>query len=329
MTPLVREGYRSARRLTRLHARSFYLASALLFGARRRAAFALYAFCRRLDDVVDTGPKEGLPQRVSGAARVVEALFAAGADADTRLPASGPWEASELAALQDTLRRFCIPKAPFVDLLLGMEMDVHTTRYQRFAELERYCDCVAGTVGLMLCPVLGAHQPAALAAATDLGRAMQLTNILRDAKEDLARGRVYLPEEELQAFGLTVEDLHLGRVDDRMRAFLRWQIARARALYARAAFGIGFLRGFGTRRMVRLMGALYGGILNAIEEQGYDVFSARARVPWQKKLALVVRALVRPGSLLKSAPRAPAFLVPPAEAGLRAAARLLEAEPGP
>jgi 15-cis-phytoene synthase len=310
VTALVRAGYRSARGLTRAEAKSFYVASALLFGARRRAAFALYAFCRRLDDVVDTGPAAGLAGRLRLARAVVASLYQGAAAPPAALPL---WPPAELAALADTIARFHIPEGPFQDLLSGMEMDVRGVRYRRFAELDRYCYCVAGTVGLMLCPVLGYSHPAALPAAADLGRAMQLTNILRDVKEDAARGRVYLPSEELSAFGLEEADLRRGQVDERLRAFLRWQIARARAYYARAALGVRYLKGFGTRRMVRLMGALYGGILLAIEAQGYDVFSARAHLPTSAKLRLAARALFRPASLLPEPDTQPVLPLLPTE----------------
>ncbi len=313
MTALVREGYRRAQGLTRLHARSFYLASVLLFGARRRAAFALYAFCRRLDDVVDVGPKQAVAERLAGARAVVAQLFESAGPAEDAAGPPAPWHRAELAALKDAIRRFAIPRAPFLDLLSGMEMDVRPKAYPRFAELDRYCYCVAGTVGLMLCPVLGYSDPRALGAAADLGRAMQLTNILRDVKEDLARGRVYLPADELSAFGLGEEDLQRGQVDDRLRAFLRCQIARARAFYARAARGIPFLQGFGTRRMVKLMGALYGGILTAIEAQDYDVFTARAHLPFATKLRLALQALFFPQTLLPAPAAEPAVPLLPTE----------------
>ncbi len=312
MTALVKEGYRRAQGLTRVHARSFYVASLLLFGARRRAAFALYAFCRRLDDVVDVGPTDAVAERLARARALVAHLFDASPAEDTG-GQDYPWHPAELAALKDAIRRFAIPRAPFLDLLSGMEMDLRLKAYPRFAELDRYCYCVAGTVGLMLCPVLGYSDERALTAAADLGRAMQLTNILRDVKEDLARGRVYLPADELSAFGLGEEDLQRAQVDDRMRAFLRCQIARARAFYARAARGIPFLQGFGTRRMVKLMGALYGGILCAIEAQGYDVFSARAHVPFSAKLRLAIRALFRPQTLLPAPAAEPAVPLLPSE----------------
>ena len=318
MNALVRQGYRTAREVTRRHARSFSFASVLLFGARRRAAFALYAFCRRLDDLVDHGGDgpEHLAQRLGRARALIARLYvdaphladptrgpvagrAAGALAD------GAWDAAELAALRDTIQRFSVPEQPFQDLVSGMEMDLAGHRYVTFADLELYCDRVAGTVGLLMVPVLGTSDPRAAAAAADLGRAMQLTNILRDVREDLARGRVYLPEDELAAFGLSREDLARGTVDDRWRGFMRCQIARARAYYARAAAGVQWLTGFGARRMVTLMGALYGGILGDIEARRHDVFSGRAHVPFLAKLRLAFATLFRPRTVLPPPPEVP------------------------
>ena len=340
MNALVRQGYRKARVVTRQHARSFSVASLLLFGARRRAAFALYAFCRRLDDLVDReeGGDGSLAQRLSRARALIVSLYrdaphladprrgpleasagsvtnasdvadrrhgpvATGAASD--LP-DDAWDIAELAALRDTIERFGVPERPFQDLVSGMEMDVAGHRYATFADLELYCDRVAGTVGLLLCPVLGASDPRAPGAAADLGRAMQLTNILRDVREDLARGRVYLPEDELAAFGLTREDLLRGTVDDRWRAFMASQITRARVYYARAATGVRWLTGSGTQRMVKLMGALYGGILSDIEARGYDVFSARAHVPTPRKLRTVIATLLRPRTVLPTPEEVPA-----------------------
>ncbi|HUM13772.1 MAG TPA: squalene/phytoene synthase family protein [Myxococcaceae bacterium] len=318
MNALVTQGYRTAKAVTRQHARSFSFASLLLFGARRRAAFALYAFCRRLDDLVDDGVdgSEPLSQRLARARALIASLYLDAPQlADpTRGPvraraagdlADGAWDAAELAALRDTVRRFGVPEQPFQDLVSGMEMDVTGHRYASFADLELYCYRVAGTVGLLLCPVLGTSDGRATAAAADLGRAMQLTNILRDVREDLARGRVYLPEDELAAFGLSREDLARGVVDDRWRAFMRCQIARARAYYARAAAGVHWLTGFGTRRMVKLMGALYGGILLDIEARGHDVFSGRAHVPFAAKLRYGAATLFRPGTVLPPPPEVP------------------------
>jgi phytoene synthase len=310
---LVSQGYRLAQRVTRQHARSFYFASYLLFGARRQAAFALYAFCRRLDDMVDEGAQGVAPvdlkARLDRARQMVAEVYlpmpelaAPGLESPAErlmgAQAQSPWDPGEFAALKHCVRRFRIPEQPFQELISGMEMDLTKDRYATFEELDLYCYRVAGVVGLMLTPVLGCSDERAASHAADLGRAMQLTNILRDVREDLERGRVYLPSQELRAFGLTEEDLRRGQVDERWRDFMRFQIGRARAWYARGAAGVHYLQGFGSQRMVRLMGAIYGDILRVIEARDYDVFSARAWVPGRRKLAMAMAAMARPATVL-------------------------------
>ena len=292
----LRRGYRSARRVTRAHAKSFYFASFALFGRRRDAAFALYAFCRRLDDLVDasSGEAQGATlQRVRG---LLPRLFAREEDAEgvDSLDWGQPFVSDELHALRDTLRRFEIPEQPFHDLLSGMEMDLRGEVYRSFEQLDLYCYRVAGTVGLLLAPVLGYRDPAAIPAAADLGRAMQLTNILRDVGDDLALGRIYLPRDELARSGLSEADLVRGVTDVRWRGLARLQIDRARALYARAEIGIPLLAGYGSRLTVRLMRSIYGDILRVIEARGYDVFAQRARVSLGRKLWLALGAILRP-----------------------------------
>jgi phytoene synthase len=322
---LVARGYEMAERVTRNHAKSFFFASFMLFGMRRKAAFALYAYCRRLDDMVDVADgadqgavPEGLGERLVRARRAVAELFLETPElADPRMPppatrasgGEGPWDAAELAALVDCIRRFRVPEQPMQDLISGMEMDLTKRRYDSWAELDLYCYRVAGVVGLMMAPMLGCSDEWALGPAADLGRAMQLTNILRDVKEDLERDRVYLPLDELAAFGLDVDDLRRGVVDERWRDFMRFQIARARAYYARAAAGIPALTGFGCQRMVKLMGSIYGDILRVIEQNDYDVFQGRLSVPGSRKLALASSILVRPSSVLR-APAEPELKVP-------------------
>jgi phytoene synthase len=314
---LVAQGYRLAKQVTRQHAKSFFFASYLLFGARRKAAFALYAFCRRLDDMVDEGGEGAaaadLQARLQRARRMVAEVYLpipelAAPDLgppSERLgsaQAQSPWNPSEFAALRHAILRFRIPEQPFQELISGMEMDLTKDRYATFDELDLYCYRVAGVVGLMLTPVLGCSDTRAASHAADLGRAMQLTNILRDVREDLERGRVYLPASELESFGFSEDDLRRGRVDDRWRDFMRFQIERARTLYASAGAGVHYLQGFGSQRMVRLMGGIYGDILRVIEARGYDVFSARAWVPGRRKLALAVAAMARPATVLPLLP---------------------------
>ncbi|MBZ4407497.1 phytoene/squalene synthase family protein [Myxococcus sp. MISCRS1] len=327
---LVRRGYWLARRVTRHHAKSFFFASYLLFGQRRKAAFALYAFCRRLDDLVDEAGPDGeeLAVRLDRARRMVAELYVPMPELASRelgppndrvagVAARSPWDAGEFAALAHTVRLYRIPEQPFQDLISGMEMDLTKNRYETWEELDLYCYRVAGVVGLMLTPVLGCSDVSALQPAADLGRGMQLTNILRDVREDLERGRVYLPARELAHFGLSEEDLHRGKVDARWRDFMRFQVARARVYYARAAQGVPSLTGFGSQRMVRLMGAIYGDILREIEVRDYDVFSSRAFVPTGRKLSLAAATFLRPMSVLPAPLGEARVPLLPSEAGGR------------
>ncbi|MDQ3264365.1 MAG: phytoene/squalene synthase family protein [Myxococcota bacterium] len=288
MSATLQAGYQSARAVTRHHAKSFYFSSVALFGARRRGAFALYAFCRRLDDLVDGAEADtaALPRLLDQARELVSGLFTRGTP--TRME---PWPEQEQLAFLDTIQRFKIRQQPFLELIDGMQMDLVQSRYQTWAELDLYCYRVAGTVGLMMAPLLGTTDPVALGHAADLGRAMQLTNIVRDVKEDLARGRLYLPQEDLAAAGLTEAELARGVVDDRVRALLSTQLTRARRLYASAQQGVPYLSGFGSQRVVRLMGDIYGGILEVIEERDFDIFTQRASLPTRRKLWRLARVL--------------------------------------
>ncbi len=299
----VAAGYRRAREVTRRHAKSFHFASHALPPARRSAALALYAFCRRLDDLVDTPGLGWRPADLAGRLEQARELVHAVCD-DRRVDAvPPPFDADELAALRDSVRRFTIPEAPFQDLITGVGMDLTVRRYASFDDLDLYCHRVAGTVGLLMAPVLGCRDPGALGAAADLGRAMQLTNILRDVREDLERDRVYLPQDELAAAGLGEADLATGRVDERFRVFMRRQLARARRLYVRGLAGVPALAGARCRVTVRLMAAVYGDILRVIEAHDYDVFRTRAVVPTRRKLVLAAGALraTRAGAVARTA----------------------------
>ncbi|MFZ5446003.1 MAG: phytoene/squalene synthase family protein [Myxococcota bacterium] len=291
MSTAVERGFARAKALTRHHSKSFYFASIALFGERRRAAFALYAFCRGMDDLVDAAERTLEQKRAAlDEARVVlDQLFS------PEGPQPTPhFEADVLAAVAATVRRWNIPREPFDELLLGMEMDLVQARYSTWDELDVYCHRVAGVVGLMMSPVLGVKDARAARYAAALGKAMQLTNILRDVKEDLERGRVYLPSAELARFGVTESDLAAGRVDERFTAFMQFQLARARELYAEGAKGFSAITHFGARTTVRLMAAVYSGILEAIVAARFDVFSRRARVSLPGKLLLAAKLPLTP-----------------------------------
>ncbi len=272
--PLEDRGARVCRAITRHHARTFYFASACLPRPTRAHAYAVYGFCRWADDGVDAAT-----DRAEAAGRLDlarEALDLAYAD--------GPAPPG-LLAFRRTVRARSIPRDLFDALLDGMEMDLDVTRYATFAELDRYCYRVAGVVGLMMTRIFGYRSDCCLPDALALGTAMQLTNILRDVGEDLALGRVYLPQDELARFGVDEAQLAGGRVDDAFRALMRFQVDRARRYYRQAEAGIPWLVGDSSRLTVRVMGRVYGGILGAIERQDYDVFRRRARVSTPRKLA--------------------------------------------
>lgn len=275
--PVPWDAIAACRAVTERHAKTFSLAAWLLPRELRAACYAVYAFCRRADDAVDTA--SSLPE-----ARAALEL------SRTRLARAFAGQAGddlELRALFWAAARHGILRAPLDDLLDGMALDLVPLRLRTSAELLRYCDLAAGTVGRALAPALGAP-PEATVAATALGVAMQLTNILRDVDEDLGLGRIYLADEELRAFGLShvdVEQRHLSV------AFISSQIARARGFYARAAPGVRAIGSWRARLCVRAMGVLYREILAQLERQGQDPFRGRARVSAGRKLWLVLTCL--------------------------------------
>jgi phytoene synthase len=280
-SPLESRGARVCRRITRHHARTFYFASACLPRPTRRHAYAVYGFCRWADNGVDDAR-----DRFEAATRLYHARRALDLAYSRSVAPPG------LLAFRRTVRLRSIPRHLFDDLLDGMEMDLDVTRYDDFAGLDRYCYRVAGVVGLMMTHVFGYRSDRCLPNALAMGTAMQLTNILRDVAEDYRMGRVYLPQDELSRFGVEESDLAEGRVDDRFRSLMRFQIERARRYYAESEAGIPWLIGESSRLTVRVMGRLYGGILGAIERQDYDVFRTRARVSTPRKLATLAACQV-------------------------------------
>jgi phytoene synthase len=254
--------------IARAHGRTFYLASRCLSPAARRAALATYAFCRIADDIVD-----GASERGSATAAVELARWTAQVERPDHPVA---------LAFAETRACYGVPVQPVYDLLTGIGMDLKPRRYATWTDLRGYCYHVAGTVGLMVAPILGCRDPHALTYAATLGIAMQLTNILRDVAEDARRGRLYLPLDELAAFDCDPEAILAGRPDGRFSDLIAFQIERARSLYADAALGIPALGPSG--RLTTLMASrLYAGILTEIEALDYDVFRTRARVSGPRK----------------------------------------------
>ena len=271
--------------MTKHHAKTFYFASHVLPAQKRSDAYAVYAFCRYVDDQIDLAPDE--PARLRAFAdlsHLLHAAYLSAADAKS-FETSLPW----LQAFRETVSRRAIPAAYFEDLLKGVEMDRGRVRLQTWAELDRYCYHVASVVGLIMVDVLTEPAPELLKPARDLGTAMQLTNILRDIAEDWQIDRLYLPADELRQFGLTEDDIARQNTGDTFRALLRFQIDRARDYYRRAEPGIAALPADGSRYCARLMSTVYGAILDEIERADYQVYRGRVRVSFPRKLWLALR----------------------------------------
>ncbi len=268
--------YDYCERVTRSNSRTFHLASALLPADKRRAARALYAFCRSTDDLVD---------KMRGHEHADQVF----ANWHARL--SNPHPAANdpvPLAWAETQARFRIPRGYAEQLIAGVSRDLSQTRYQTFSELTEYCYSVASTVGLMAMHIIGFQGQDALPYAVKLGIALQLTNILRDVGEDWHAGRLYLPLDELAAFGLAESDVAAGHVDDRWRAFMRFQIERIDRLYTESEPGIALLHEDG-RFAISAAAELYRAILRDIEAHDYDVFHRRAHVGWLGKLSRLPR----------------------------------------
>ena len=269
---LLEQAYAHSEAITAIHSKSFYLASRLLPADKRRAARALYAFCRTADDLVDN--PGGNPQAALDSWR------------HSAFSAHPPAHDLVAVAWADTRARYKIPQGYGEQLLAGVSRDLVQTRYQTFDDLVTYAYGVASTVGLMSMHIIGFSNADAVAYAIKLGVALQITNILRDVAEDWQRGRVYLPQEELAFFGLTEDDLDKGRVDNRWRRFMRFQIERNRQLYQEAWPGIALLNKDG-RFAIAAAAELYQAILDDIEAHDYDVFSRRAHVSKWGKLRML------------------------------------------
>lgn len=260
--------YRICAEITRANSRTFYLAAGLLPPPKRTAMHALYAFCRLSDDVVDRAGDE----RALGLAAWRQEVFSPSSDAAH--PVALAW--------RETAARHRIPRRYAEQLVDTVAQDLVVTRYRTFDDLVVYCYGVAATVGLMAMHIVGYSGDDAIPSAIKLGVALQLTNILRDIGEDWQAGRLYLPQDELDAFGVSEAEIAEAAITHRWRALMRFQITRARRLYAESLPAVSRLSRDG-RFAIAAAAELYRGILGAIEDNCYNVFSHRARVSgWGK-----------------------------------------------
>lgn len=269
-TSLLERAYAYCDEVTHRNSKTFYMASALMPRAQRRAIRALYAFCRACDDIMDK-PTSDDPVTQLEAWRMKT----------TRLQ---PDERDLIAlAWNDTRLKHSIPSIYAEQLIAGVQMDFTAKRYQTFAELAEYCYGVASTVGLMSMHIIGFRTHYAYMYAIRLGVALQVTNILRDVGEDYRMGRLYLPREELLTYGIREEDIAAGRVTENWRQFMKFQIERVRELYRTSLPGVKLLDKSG-RFATYAAGILYERILDEIEKNDYNVFSLRAHTSTFTKL---------------------------------------------
>ncbi|MDT3445308.1 MULTISPECIES: phytoene/squalene synthase family protein [unclassified Pseudofrankia] len=296
--PILRRSYAAARKLNVEHGRTYYLATLLLPAWKRPYVHALYGFARYADDIVDSLDSQ-LPAAERAAwladwgGRLVDTLRR-GADAGPADRARHPDrdDVSVLPAVIHTIRRWDLPVGYFDSFLASMAMDLTVTGYDTFDDLMTYVYGSGTVIGLQMLPVLGPSSPAAAPYAGDLGTAFQLINFLRDVGEDLRRGRVYLPRESMDLFGVTREKLATGVVDGAVRRLLCHEIGRARELLRGATPGIRLLHPT-SRDCVWTAARLYGGILDEIEKADYQVLSRRVAVSTPRRLSVAGGALLR------------------------------------
>ena len=266
---------------------SFYYSFLVLPAEQRRAIVAVWDFCRAVDDAVDE-QTAGAEMRQTGREAVCfwrEEL--------ARCFGAGEPLTRQGRRLQPFVGSFDLPRRAFEDVIDGVAMDLDTSRYETFGDLFEYCRRVASAVGLICIKIFGCRSEQARDYAINLGLALQLTNILRDVSDDLARDRLYLPLEDLRAYGCTVEALAAGVVTDPVRRLMEFECRRAREFYRRAVDAI---PAEDRRRLVaaEIMRVVYFETLRRIERRGYDVFSGRARVPRPRQALIAVRQWLWP-----------------------------------
>jgi len=279
-----------ARVATARGSKSFYFATRFFPREVAEGAYAVYWFCRTTDDLVD---EAAAPPDLEQWRRKLALAVDGSATGDEVLDTFGA-----------AVRRFSIPPRYAFELIDGVEMDLAKSEYASFDELRLYCYRVASTVGLMMMHVIG-FDGAPHAEAIHMGIAMQLTNILRDVGEDLRRGRLYLPQDELERFGVSPADLAAGRRTAAFRRLMDFQIARARRFYELGRTGLPFLHSRG-RFAVDLASRIYARILNRIEASDYDVFARRAVVSRREKYWITAQAVC--SAALCAAPAWPRWL---------------------
>ena len=279
-----RVAFEYARRITAHYSKSFYLSAKMLPREQRWATYALYGFCRHCDNLIDTPRQRTETEIVREIQRLTEELKVAYNTGESQHPI--------IRVFILVAKTYGIPIAYPLDLLNGVAMDVQQTRYKTFDELSLFCYRVAAVVGLMMIYVLGYKNERAFRYAKQLGIAMQLTNILRDVKEDKEMGRIYIPQTDLAQFGVTEQDILDEKMTPQLRALIKFQIERADQYYTEAIPGISLLK---TESQYAIYAAarIYRGILRKIEECDYNPFLSRVFVPSTQKIKILLHEGLR------------------------------------
>lgn len=282
--PELRASYEECKRLNSLHGKTYYLATLLLPAAKRPFVHALYGFARYADEIVDDLASTLSAQEKAEVLRNWSSEVLRGLETGNSSDLVG-------RALIDTVKRFDIPHQHFVDFLHSMEMDLTVTEYQSFEDLYEYVYGSAAVIGLQMVPILGGDTVNSLKAAKDLGVAFQLANFIRDVGEDLERGRVYLPLQELAEHGVTRQMLEARKLTPEIISALKFQIARVRQLQKDAEPGIALLDKT-SQPCIRAASELYCGIVDEVEKIGYDIFNKRAKTSTARRARVALAAYI-------------------------------------
>ena len=282
--PELRASYAECKRLNSLHGKTYYLATLLLPASKRPFVHALYGFARYADEIVDDLASTLTAQEKADVLRNWSSEVLRGLETG---------KSSDLVgrALIDTVQRFDIPHQHFVDFLHSMEMDLTVTEYQTFDDLYEYVYGSAAVIGLQMVPILGGDTVNSLEAAKNLGVAFQLANFIRDVGEDLDRGRVYLPLQELAEHGVTRQMLEARKLTPEIISALKFQIARVRQLQKTAEPGIALLDKT-SQPCIRAASELYCGIVDEVEKIGYDIFNKRAKTSTARRARVALAAYI-------------------------------------
>jgi phytoene synthase len=286
--PSPADAYAHCAKVARASGSSFLAAFWLFPRAERRALHAIYAFCRMADDIADdpdiAGDRVALLERWR---RVLDEAYL------------GKSEHPVGVALGDAVARFRLPKRWFEDLLVGVELDLYGAPIERFVELERYCYCVASTIGLLVCGVRGLQGDAVRRYAVDLGIAVQLTNVLRDVGEDAASGRIYLAREDLERMEVAPESLREGPRTEAQRLLFALYAERARIRYERAELAPLSADERWRLRPADAMGAIYRDLLDTLQARGFPGLGPALRLSRTRRLAVAARRRLVPGATLR------------------------------